>query len=144
MGKDWPAVSRNLRNARKKWGQFSSLLKREGASSRVSGLFYKAVVMSTLLYSCETWVITQPILRALEGFHHRIVRSISKMSIRYIPDRDYWERPSIEAALSRAGCYPIQHYVDRRRQYLVRYAKDLPLLQECLAIGGNASRQHYW
>ena len=57
-GEDWPAVSRNLRNARKKWGQFSSLLKREGASSRVSGLFYKAVVMSTLLYSCETWVLT--------------------------------------------------------------------------------------
>lgn len=36
---DWPAVSRNLRNARKRWGRFSILLKREGANPRVSGLF---------------------------------------------------------------------------------------------------------
>ena len=87
---DWPTVSRNLRKARKRWAQFGVLLRREGASPRVSGLFYKAAVMSQLLYSCETWVITKPIMTALEGFHNRVARRIAGSMPVYHPEQDSW------------------------------------------------------
>ena len=68
---DWPCISHNIYKARMAWGCFSVLLCREGgANPRVCGLFYKAVVMSTLLYASKTWVISKPILCTLEGFHN--------------------------------------------------------------------------
>jgi len=145
---DWPAVHRNIRAARKRWARFSTLLRREGANPRISGLFYKAVVLSTLLYACETWVISAPILRSLEGFHHRAARGIARLTIRYIPDEDRWEYPPTSVALDRAGLHPIQTYLDRRRRYLLQYAKDRPLVQECLEMSNTTSRdgprRKYW
>ena len=146
---DWPAVTRNFSNARKRWSRFSTLLRREGASPRVSGLFYKAVVMSTLLYACETWVISKPILSALEGFHHRIARSISRMPFRYFPDGDRWERPPVADVLERAGLHPVQKYLDRRRQYLLQYASNTPLIDQCRATSqasnvGGSTRKFWW
>ena len=76
---NWPAVSRIMSNARKHWARFATLLWREGANPRVSGLFYKAVCMSALLYALETWVISKPILHALEGFHHRAARGLARL-----------------------------------------------------------------
>ena len=145
---DWPSVSDNLRKARKSWGRFSTLLRREGASPRVCGLFYKAVVLSTLLYACETWVITKPILRALEGFHNRITRCIARLSPRYHAEQDAWEYLDIELARSRAGVYPLQRYLERRRRYLDRYARDRPLLLDCVAMDNleqpSTPRRRYW
>ena len=99
------------------------MLRHEGANPRVCGLFYKAVVMSTLLYASETWVISKPIERALEGFHNRITRSIAKLPIRYHPHLDTWEYPPIALAQERAGIFSLQHYLKRRRRYLERHAK---------------------
>ena len=41
---DWPAVARNLVKARKSCGRMQGILSREGATKRVSGNFFKAVV----------------------------------------------------------------------------------------------------
>jgi hypothetical protein len=146
---DWPAVVRNLSNARKSWSRFSTLLRREGASPRVSGLFYKAVVMSRLLYASETWVITKPILSALEGFHHRVARGICRMPFRYFPEEDRWERPPVADVLERAGLHTIEHYLSKRRQYLERYAATVPLLDRCRALRqtsnlGGSGRKFWW
>ena len=124
------------------------MLRREGANPRVCGLFYKAVVLSSLLYASETWLITQPILRALEGFHNQITQSIAKMSFCYLPDADTWVRPPIELARERAGIYPVQRYLNRRHGYLVRHARNLPLLWDCVALEGvdapSTPRRKYW
>ena len=146
---DWPAVSRNLTKARQCWSRFSTLLRREGANPRVSGMFYKAVVMSKLLYACETWVITKPILRALESFHHRVARGICRMPFRYHADEDRWERPPMADVLARAGLHPIQTYLDRRRRYLEAYARSVPLLDQCRALSqtsnlGGTGRVFWW
>ena len=135
---DWPCVSHKIQQARRCWGHFSVLLRHKGANPRVCGLLYKAVVMSTLLYASKTWMITKPLLRALEGFHNRITRCIAKLQPRYHQVSDSWEYPDIELAQQRAGIYWVQHYLERRRCYLVRHARDLPLLLDCVAadIGG--------
>ena len=39
-------------------------------------LVYKAVILTTLLYGCETWVAYRRHVKVLEQFHQRILRSI--------------------------------------------------------------------
>ncbi len=46
---DWPALGQNLAKTQARWAQISRLLAREGANPFVSAMFYKAVVLSTLL-----------------------------------------------------------------------------------------------
>ena len=42
---------------------------------------YKAVVLTSLLYGCETWTLYRKQIKQLEGFHMRSLRSI--MGIRW-------------------------------------------------------------
>ena len=51
---DWPAVAGNLRKARKSWGRLHEIRIREGATKRVSGKFFKAVVQQVMLFGAET------------------------------------------------------------------------------------------
>ena len=67
---DWPAVAGNLGKARKSWGILQGILSREGATKRVSGNFFKAVVQQMLLFGAETWVVSPRIERALSAFVH--------------------------------------------------------------------------
>ena len=47
---NWLAVAVNLVKARKSWGILQGILSREGATKRVSGNFFKAVVQQVLLF----------------------------------------------------------------------------------------------
>jgi len=51
---DWSEVYSNLKKTRPRWARVSRVLAREGADTRVSGMFYKAVIQSVHLYGCET------------------------------------------------------------------------------------------
>ena len=51
---EWTAVICNMRKSQKQWMQMLRILRREGANTQVSGLFYKAVVQYLLLYGSET------------------------------------------------------------------------------------------
>jgi hypothetical protein len=59
---DTPAVLNNIHKARGCWAQGGRVLAQEGAAPKVSAMFYKAVVQSVLLFSCETWVGTRAIM----------------------------------------------------------------------------------
>ena len=78
---DAPAVMSNLHKACRWWAQVSRILTCEGATPKVSAMFYKAVVQSVLLFSCETWVESDVIARSLDGFHHYIARKLSRRQI---------------------------------------------------------------
>ena len=54
---DTPAVRRNIKRARRVWGQFRKLLEKEDVPPRVAVFFYQAVVASVLLFGSETWVL---------------------------------------------------------------------------------------
>ena len=43
LDNDWPAVARNLAQAKTVWRRMSHILSREGATPKMSGLFLKAV-----------------------------------------------------------------------------------------------------
>ena len=79
-----PALYRNLTRARQRWAQLSRLLVQEGATPRVSGNFYKAIVQSVLLFGSETWVWTKSMRLALRGFHHTVARRLTGRSARLL------------------------------------------------------------
>ena len=53
-------------------------------NSAGEGMLYKSVVQLVLLYWSESWVVTGSMLKLLEGFHHRVVRSIMGITERRI------------------------------------------------------------
>ena len=46
---------------------------------RTTGRFYEEAVQAVLLFGSETWVTTPRMEKALEGFHHRVVRRMAGM-----------------------------------------------------------------
>ena len=127
---DWPAIHRNLKRAQQRWGMVSRVLERTGASPRVRGMFYKAVVQAVLLYGCESWVITDSMRKVLEGFHHRIARRISGLVAQRIGDNQ-WEYPPIADALEAAGLWTMKEYIRRRQATVEQYIATRPIYQLC-------------
>ena len=88
-------------------------------------MFYKAIVQSTLLYGCEMWVITPQIQQSLDGFHHRIARSITHRKARLVGDK--WVYPLIGPVLAEAGLRPMSEYVANRRRTIGYYVHGRPI-----------------
>ena len=126
---NWAALYKNLRKARTQWTKLARILVRDGATPRISGLFYKAVVQAVLLYGCETWVISPTMLKMLEGFHHRAARRISGKRPRLVHGE--WIYPPIAEALEIAGLYPIYHYVAVRHNTIAQHIATRPIYQQC-------------
>ena len=144
---DAPAVARNLSRARGQWGRFASVLTREGSNPKTMGYFYQAVVQSVLLFSVESWVLTTPLLRRLEGFHHRAVRRLARMGPSRRPGGDEWIYPPIEEALAVAGLAPMAVYIDRRQRTIADYISTRPILELCKAarrLPGSGNYQKWW
>ena len=68
---------------------------------------YRAIVLSTLLYGCETWTCYRKHIRALDSFHHRHLRFILRVK---------WQDmiPNTEI-LSRCGMTGIEAFIIRHR-----------------------------
>ena len=47
-----------------------------GSTVRARERIFKLVVQMVLVYGSKSWVITDAIMKVLEGIHHRIVRKI--------------------------------------------------------------------
>ena len=94
-------------------------------------------------------LVSEPIKRALEGFHNRCTRRVANLSFRYHPTTDTWERPNLEFAQDVSGIYPFEHYLQRRRRYPTEYARDNPLMTDCVqrdAVSTPATvrRRYLW
>ena len=74
---NWPAVAGNLVKARKSWGRMQGVLSREGATKRVLGNFFKAVVQQVLLFGADTWVVSPRMERDLRKFIHGKARRLT-------------------------------------------------------------------
>ena len=53
-GNDCLEIRRNIRRAQKIWGRLEKILRREGADTQVSAIFYRAVVQAVLLFGAES------------------------------------------------------------------------------------------
>ena len=99
---DWPEVEGDLAKARKSWGRLQGVLRREGATPRISGNFFKAIVQQVLLFGAETWVVTPKMDQALSGFLHGAARRLTGRQARRENDGD-WHYPSLQGAMQEAG-----------------------------------------
>ena len=118
---DTQAVRSNLRKARKVWARLSRVLRAEHATARVCGKFYKATVQAVLLFGSETWNLTPPLLKSLEGFHLRAAWRMAHVHKPVSnPDRS-WTYPATEDVMEETGLRLIAHYVDVRRQTIARF-----------------------
>ena len=143
---DWPAVVRNLKKARKKWGRVSRILGREGADAKTSGMFYVAIVQQILLFGSETWVVSPRVLSALESLHHRVARRLAGKMPRRLPDGS-WEYPSLEKALEEAGLFPISEYIARRQRTVAQYIALRPIYDIAVEEGrqrGTSTSMRWW
>ena len=95
---EWPAVAGNLVKVRKSWGRMQGILRREGATTRILGNFFKAVAQQVLLFGAETWVVTPKMERALSAFLHGAARRLTGRQPRREKDGE-WQYPSLEGAM---------------------------------------------
>ena len=67
----------------------TQILRREGALSRVSGFFFKAMVQAVLLFRSETWVVTHHMGKSLGSFHAQVARRLMGRLPQRKPDRKW-------------------------------------------------------
>jgi hypothetical protein len=126
---DTPAIRRNIKKARRQWGQFWKVLERESVPPRVAGMFYQAVVASVLLYGSESWVVSPSALRELEGFHVEAARRLTGMRPR--KEKGEWVYPHSADVLAAAHLQPIQYYIQSRRHTVNNTIRGRDVLKEC-------------
>lgn len=144
---DYPAVVRNLKKARGSWARLSRVLTREGATASCSGMFYKSIVQSVLLYGCETWNLNTPILKSLSGFHNRVLRRIAGKMSRYNETTDTWSTPDIEEVYEECKVYPIEHYIKVRQNSIETFIATRPIREIADNLperSGGKSKYYLW
>eukprot|EP00978_Attheya_sp_CCMP212_P031988 scaffold122904_cov62-Attheya_sp.AAC.4 len=117
MDEDWPAVHANLCKAPKSWAMISCILARDGATPRVSGMSYKAVVQSILLFGSETWT------------------------------HEWIYPPILEKALEEVGLWPIKKYIKKCQNTVAAYVATRPIFELCTKAEwptGSQSSQRWW
>ena len=78
-----------------------SVWERQGISHRTKVKVYRAVVLTTLLYSCETWTIYRRHEKQLHQFHLRCLCSILNISWQdKIPDTEVLERAQLPSIIT--------------------------------------------
>ena len=143
---DWTEVAGNFANARKSWGRLQGTLSKEGATKRVSGNFFKAVVLQVLLFVAETWVVTPMMERALSAFIHGAAGRITGRQPRKGRDGK-WYYPSLEGAMTEAGLTDVRTSINRRQNTVAQYISTRPLLdlfEGAMKIEGARVTLRWW
>ena len=101
-------IRRRINLASQVYGQMYTLwLRRREVSEGLRVQLYKAIVIPTLLYNCETWGPPQSALSELDRFHRKQLRNL--LGIHYprrISNADLYER---------TGSCPLSEIVSQRR-----------------------------
>ena len=61
-----------------------------GETVRSREMMYKAVVQTVLIYGSDSWVVTDVILKVVDGFHHQVAWRITGMSAWQVKEVE-WE-----------------------------------------------------
>ena len=115
---------------RKSWGRLQGILRREGATPRISGNFFKAVVQQVLLFGAETWVVTPKMEWALRRFLYGAVMQLTGRQVQREKDED-WHYPSLEGGMQEAGLTDIRTSILKRQNTVAQYIATRPLLDLC-------------
>ena len=117
---DTQAIRAYLKRARKTWGWVSCVLRAEKTSPKVCGVFYKATLQAVPLFGSETWKLSPPSLKSLEGFHIWAARCmVGKMPTRNLDGT--WMYPSSKDVLKAVGLRTIDHYIGVCQETIARF-----------------------
>ena len=86
------ALYQNPRNSQRRWGMVLGVMVKLGVTLRSRLMFYKSVVQAVLFYGSEIWLITDSMMKVLEGFQHCIARRITGKTERRVRE-ERWECP---------------------------------------------------
>ena len=124
----------------------SRVLAAEGASPKVMGYFYKAIIQAVLLYGSESWTVSETIIKQFRSFHARVARYLCKRHIRQLPDGT-WNCPPTAEVLNDAGLESIDEYIRRRRATVREYIRGRPIYEACKrsrALSTNVNKILWW
>ena len=90
-------ISKRLAKASSSFGRlWTRVWKERGLSSQTKVSVYKAVVLSALLYGCESWTLYRRQLKQLDQFHIRCLRKILKISRQeHVPNTEILRRANM-------------------------------------------------
>ena len=118
------------------------ILGREGLDRRTVGMFYVAVVQAVIIFESETWVLTPRLEKALEGFHHRVVRRMRGMVPKCQRDGT-WVYTPIGAVLAMVRVEDIGVYIDRLHNNVSQYIATCVIMDLCLVEEWNPGLRIY-
>jgi hypothetical protein len=109
-------------------------------------MFYRAAVLSVLLYGSETWVWTDRMVNAVRGFHHRASRLLSGNLPRCLRNGTFEYCP-VDEALAMCHLRPVQVYIARRQSRILAYVERRPIYNLCKAAkraSGTPTGTKFW
>jgi len=124
----------------------SRVIASEGASPKVMGYFYKAIIQAVLLYGSESWTLSDRIIKKFRSFHAQVARYITGRHIRKLEDGTYFCPPTMEV-LAEPGLETIDEYMLRRRQTIRGFVRHRPIYETCLrsrALSTNVNKVVWW
>ena len=129
------------------WGRIGKLLRREGADPSVSTKFYRAVVQVVLLFGAETWMLSAPMAKKLEGVHMGFLRQVTRLKAKRLKDGS-WQKVASDRVLQGAGTQPLQTYIGRRQATVAEWVALRPIFEvyakETGYEGGGRLREPWW
>ena len=107
---------------------------------------YKAVVQTVLLYMIESWVVTEAMLKVLEGFHHQVVLRISWMSAQQVGEEGCrWSL--LAEALEATGMWLMKEYIRRWQANIAGYITNFQICELCIGserMMGSSRLMQWW
>ena len=107
----------------------------------------KAIVQSVLLYGSKTWVLSPAVMARLEEFHiHAAYRMAKEHTPRRVTNHQ-WAYPPSNKVPEECGMHTIRHYIDVRRETIVKYVVGRTIYAECQGADqrhGLVPRRWWW
>jgi hypothetical protein len=131
---DSQVVRGKLKKAQGIWARISHTLRAEIASPRVCSVFYKATVLSFLLFGSETWNLSPGSLKVLERFHIRAAWPWHMAGKRLMKLSDgTWTYPNSTDVLKDVGLKTIAHYFAVCWQHIDNYIVNKLISSACVS-----------
>ena len=92
---------------------------------RAQAMVHKALAQKVLLYGSDSWVVTEAMLKVLEGLHHRVDRRIAGMQYRKVGE-ELWGWSSVTS-----GLWTMKEYIWRRLDTIAEYITNHPIYELC-------------
>ena len=149
---DWTTISKNLSKSIVRWGKVRRILSRDGANQKMMVGFYRAIVLSVLLYGAETWEYSPAMIIKLKTFHNKEIRNICRKQI-HPTDKSGETRiyPSSKELLQQVNLKSIGEYIYERQNNFRTLTEDYStMILRCKewenkkGKGGKRNKKVWW